>query len=262
MANKRSYLLMLISILFFWQLAIKISGFPPFLLPTPLQVGAVLVNEWQDFLRHSLITISESLLGYIVANIVAVSLAISFLYLPWLESFLTPWMVLIKNVPFITVASILIILFGDSPIPTITIIVLICFFSILANLTKGLKSPEQVLLDRMRVLNASKWEVFVKVRWPSAMPYYIAAHEISFTGSIIGAIVAEWMFAKKGLGFLLARSILQIRADKVYAVTIISLLLAIGAFFVVKAIEHEAFKWKESVPEGASKRPQAAFQVD
>lgn len=248
MTERKAYLIMLLSIPVLWVAAIKITGFPSFLLPSPLMVVRVIWEEADQFLYHTGITITEALAGYLIANLVAIVLAVSFLYLPWLEALLIPWMVMIKNVPFVTIASILIITLGDSPAPKVIIVILICFFSILANLTKGLKSADQVLLDRMRVLNASPWQVFTQVRWPSALPYYIAAHEIAFTGCIIGAIVAEWMFARQGLGFLIVRALMQYRADKVYAVTIIASLLAIGAYLLVKTLERRLFRWRQGLP--------------
>ncbi len=113
-------------------------------------------------------------------------------------------------------------------------------------MTKGLRSTDSVLLDRMRTLNASRWQVFSKVRWPNALPYYIAAHEIAFTGSIIGAIVAEWMFARRGLGYLIVQSMTQYRADRLYAVTLIASLLAVGAYILVKYIEQRLFRWQQT----------------
>ncbi|MDE0078774.1 MAG: ABC transporter permease subunit, partial [Caldilineaceae bacterium] len=90
----------------------------------------------------------------------------------------------------------------------------------------------------------SQWEIFTKVRWPSALPYYIAAHEIAFTGSIIGAVVAEWLFARKGLGYLIVQSMSQYRADRVWAVTIVASALAVGAYLLVKVIEKYLFRWQ------------------
>jgi NitT/TauT family transport system permease protein len=167
------------------------------------------------------------------------------LYIPWLESLAVPWTVVIKNIPFVTIASILIITLGDTPAPKIIIVILITFFPILANVTKGLQSVDPVLLDRVKTLNATQWDIFRKVRWPSALPYYIAAHEIAFTGSIIGAIVAEWLFARKGLGYLIVQSMTQYRADRLYAVTLIASVLAVGAYILVKMVEKHLFRWQQ-----------------
>jgi NitT/TauT family transport system permease protein len=242
----RSYVLMLVSIPILWVAAVAITKLPPFLLPPPELVLKSLIDEPQLFLYHTGVTIFWALLGYLIANIIAIVVAISFVYAEWAENFATPWMVVIKNVPFVTIASILVITLGQTPLPKIIIVVLITFFPLLANILKGLRSADQVLLDRMAVLNASKWQIFWKVRWPSALPYYIAGHESAFTGSIIGAIVAEWLFAREGLGFLIVRSLSQYRADKVYAVTLIASILAVGAYISTKALEKYLFKWKES----------------
>lgn len=244
MSERTSYLIMFISIPIIWIIAKAVSGFPDFLLPPPTMVGKVLWADRMMLLEHTWITILEAMAGYLIANILAIVLSISFLYLPWFESLAVPWTVVIKNVPFVTIASILIITLGDTPAPKIIIVVLITFFPILANVTKGLKSTDQVLLDRMKTLNANQWQIFRKVRWPSALPYYIAAHEISFTGSIIGAIVAEWLFARKGLGFLIVQAMTQYRADRLYAVTLLASILAVGAYILVRVVEQRLFRWQ------------------
>jgi NitT/TauT family transport system permease protein len=244
MSERTSYLIMFISIPVLWVIAKEVTGWPDFLLPSPGLVGKVLWADWAMLLDHTWTTIVEALTGYLIANVLAIALAISFLYLPWFESLAIPWTVVIKNVPFVTIASILIITLGNTPAPKIIIVVLITFFPILANVTKGLKSTDQVLLDRMQTLNANQWQIFRKVRWPSALPYYIAAHEIAFTGSIIGAIVAEWLFARKGLGFLIVQAMTQYRADRLYAVTLLASVLAVGAYILVKVIEQRLFRWQ------------------
>ncbi|MCY3902200.1 MAG: ABC transporter permease [Caldilineaceae bacterium] len=244
MSERLAYLIMLVSVPILWVIAIEVSGYPSFLLPPPDMVGDVLWSERELLLEHTWATIVEAMTGYAVANVIAIALSISFLYLPWLEALAIPWTVIIKNVPFVTIATILIIILGDTPLPKIIIVVLVTFFPILANVTKGLKSADSVLLDRMQTLDSSQWEIFAKVRWPSALPYYIAAHEIAFTGSIIAAIVAEWIFARKGLGYLIVQSMTQYRADRLWAVTLIASVLAVGAYMLVKAVERYLFRWQ------------------
>ena len=244
MSERLAYLIMLVSVPILWVIAIEVSGYPSFLLPPPDMVGDVLWSERELLLEHTWATIVEAMTGYAVANVIAIALSISFLYLPWLEALAIPWTVIIKNVPFVTIATILIIILGDTPLPKIIIVVLVTFFPILANVTKGLKSADSVLLDRMQTLDSSQWEIFAKVRWPSALPYYIAAHEIAFTGSIIAAIVAEWIFARKGLGYLIVQSMTQYRADRLWAVTLIASVLAVGAYMLVKGVERYLFRWQ------------------
>ncbi|KKQ95845.1 MAG: ABC-type nitrate/sulfonate/bicarbonate transport system, permease component [Candidatus Woesebacteria bacterium GW2011_GWB1_43_14] len=243
----KAYLIMMISLPVFWVIVIGLFHPPSFLLPPPKLVIRVLAEDKGVFWHHTKITLIGALTGYAVSNFIAVGLSIAFIYVNWLEDFFTPWTVVIKNVPFVAIASILVITLGDTPLPRIIIVVLVTFFPILANVTKGLKSVDQVLLDRMQTLNASKWQVFWKVRWSSAMPYYIAAHEIAFTGSIIGAIVAEWLFAREGLGFLIVRSMSQYRTDMLFAVTLIASALSVCAYLSVKLIEKRIYRWRKEI---------------
>jgi len=239
-----AYVTMLVSIPVFWLLAVEFSGLPAVIMPPPSQVWAVLSSEWSSLWYHTTVTISGALVGYAVANLFAIALAILFVYPPWSEHFVTPWMVVIRNVPFVTVASILVVTLGDTWTTKIIVVVLVSFFPLLANLVKGLNSAPPVLMERMRVLNASRWQVFKRVLWPAAMPYYVAAHEIAFTGSIVGAIVAEWFFSRKGLGFLIVQSTTEYRADRLYAVTLIASVLAVGAYLLCRLWEHWLFRWK------------------
>ena len=244
MKNHLAYPLMFVSIPLLWWVVARTGLLPPIVLPGPGLVLGITWTERAVFAHHTLVTLGVGLLGYLVANLLALALALAFVYVPWLEGFATPWMVLIKNVPFVTLASILMLTLGDQLAPKLVIVVLVCFFPLLANLNKGLRAADPVLLDRMRTLRATRWQTFRKVRWPSAMPYYMAAHEIAFTGCLLGAIVAEWFFAREGLGYLLVQSVTEYRADRLYAVTLIAGLLSIGSYLLCRAAERWMFRWQ------------------
>ena len=244
MKDRLAYPLMFVSIPLLWWVVAKTGLLPPIVLPGPGLVLGITWTERAVFLHHTLVTLGVGLLGYLVANLLALALALAFVYVPWLEGFATPWMVLIKNVPFVTLASILMLTLGDQLAPKLVIVVLVCFFPLLANLNKGLRAADPVLLDRMRTLRATRWQTFRKVRWPSAMPYYMAAHEIAFTGCLLGAIVAEWFFAREGLGYLLVQSVTEYRADRLYAVTLITGLLSIGSYLLCRGTERWLFRWQ------------------
>lgn len=244
MKNRLAYPLMFISLPLLWWLVTRMAFLPTMVLPGP---GIVLGVAWAErgvFLHHTLVTLGVGLLGYLIANLLALGLALAFVYVPWLEEFATPWMVLVKNIPFVTLASILILTLGDQLTPKLVIVVLVCFFPLLANLNKGLRATDPVLLDRMSSLRATRWQTFRKVRWPSALPYYMAAHEIAFTSCLLGAIVAEWFFAREGLGFLLVQSVTEYRADRLYAVTLIAGLLSIGSYLLCRSAERWMFRWQ------------------
>jgi ABC-type nitrate/sulfonate/bicarbonate transport system permease component len=156
--------------------------------------------------------------------------------------------VVIKNIPFVSIASLLVITFGDTLTPKLIVVVLVTFFPLLANLVKGFKSADPVLVDRLRVLHATRWQIFRRVLWPSALPYYVAAHEIAFTSSIIAAIISEWSFSRRGLGYLIIESVANYRADRLYAINIVGAALALSAYFACRLWEAWLFRWRADTP--------------
>lgn len=245
MSERYSYLLMLISIPILWKVLSLVSGLQSFILPPPEVVFHTMVAEWRTLLYNTGITMWGALVGYAIANVFAIAIALLFVYRPSTENFLMPWFVVIKNIPFVTIAPILIITLGRTSLPKIIIVFLVTFFPVLANVAAGLRAADGGLLDRLHVLNASRWQMFWKVRWPAAVPYYMAAHEVAFTGSIIAAIVAEFFFSRQGLGALIVTSMDSFRADMLYSVTLIAGLLGVGNYILVVRLRRWVLRWQE-----------------
>lgn len=244
-----AYLLVLFSIPVAWTLLVALAGLPTSILPPPDLVARLLWEERVSLAGHTIETLRIALIGYGLANLLALGLAVSFLYWRGLEHFVTPWTVVIKNIPYVTIAGVLIVTMGDTIAPKLVIVVLVTFFPLLANLKKGLRAVDAGLLDRMQTLHASRWQVFCKVRWPAALPFYMAAHEIAFTASIIGAIVAEWFFSSRGLGYLIVQSTTEYRADRLFAVTLVASLLSIVVFIGIRLADRRLSRWRASVRE-------------
>lgn len=246
MTDRRAYLLMFVSVAAVWLLAVRLAGLPPLTLPPPSLVGQVLWDERATFAESALSTLSTALMGYAAANLIALALAIGALYLTWLEAFTTPWVVVLKNIPFVSLASLLIITMGSTLLPRLIIVVLVCFHPLLANLNQGLKAADRVLVDRLRTLHGSRWEIFRYVLWPSALPYYLAAHEIAFTTSIVGAIVAEWFLSRQGLGYVLVKAMTEYRGDRIYAATLISSAMSFAAYWLCRWLGRRLTRWQRA----------------
>ncbi len=240
------FLLVLLAVPAAWQLAIWCFEPKPAFLPPPAMVAGVLWTERSALLGHTLVTLGEAVLGYAIANVFALGCALFCFHVGGAERVLAPWLVALKNVPFPTVASILVVVMGDSLGPKLIVVVLVTFFPILANLNKGLKTADPVLIDRLRTLHATRWQIFRKAAWPAAIPFYLAAHEIAFTGSIIAAIVAEWLFAQRGLGFLIVQASTQFRTDRLFAVTIVASVVAMLVYGLVGLAERRVLRWQRA----------------
>jgi NitT/TauT family transport system permease protein len=237
--------LMFISIPLLWMFITAVFQPNEFLFPSFPKVFGVLTEEWDKLVFHSLSTLKIAMIGYILANLIAITIAVTYLYFKTFQDFATPWTILVKNLPLPVYASILIVLMGDTLTPKVLVVIFFNFFPILANMSKGLKEVDQVLLDRCFSLNATQWTVFRKVRLPAALPYFIAAQEIALTGAITGAIVSEWFFAQEGLGYLIVQASTEYRSDRLFAVGLLASVIAIFAYLGIRGLESYLFRWRE-----------------
>jgi NitT/TauT family transport system permease protein len=233
----------LVSILALWYLAIYFSGLPAFVIPRPERVLETLVNDRSFITTHLLSTLQVAVIGFILSNVVGIGLAVLFMAFPLGRQLLMPAAITLRNMPYVALVTVLVLAFGDSIGSKVTIVVLAGFFPVLVNTSRGLQSADPVVLDRMRVLNASWWETFTQVQLPYALPFIVSAQEITGSGSIIVAIAAEWMISSTGLGYIINRAMQQYRGDQVYAVAFLAAILS----FLVYALVHfigERLSWQ------------------
>jgi NitT/TauT family transport system permease protein len=243
-------LMPLVSILALWYLAIYFSGLPAFVIPRPERVLETLVNDRSFITTHLLSTLQVAVIGFILSNVVGIGLAVLFLAFPLGRQLLMPAAITLRNMPYVALVTVLVLAFGDSIGSKVTIVVLAGFFPVLVNTSRGLQAADPVVLDRMRVLNASWWETFSQVRLPYALPFIVSAQEITGSGSIIVAIAAEWMISSTGLGYIINRAMQQYRGDQVYAVAFLAAILSFAVYAIVHFIG-ERLNWQAGPGERA-----------
>ena len=225
-----------LSILALWYLAILFSGLPAFVIPRPERVLETLVQDRSFITVHLLATLEVAALGFIAANAAGIGLAVLFDSLPFTRNLLMPAAITLRNVPYVALVTVLALAFGDTVGSKVAIVALAGFFPVLVNTAQGLRAADDVLLDRMRILNASWMQTFWQVRLPFALPHIVAAQEITGSGSIIVAISAEWMISSTGLGYVINRALQTYRGDQVYAVALLATLLSFAIYALVHAI--------------------------
>lgn len=216
-----------------WQFVVWAFSVPTFMAPSPVAVLLAFQANAATLWTNLQPTLMEAVLGFAFGNLVAVLLAIWFVYNPIAEKAFYPIAVIVKSIPIIALAPILVLLFGNGLAPKIIIAGLISFFPTLVNMVHGLKSASPSMLDLMRVLSASNSEIFWKVRLPASLPFLFAALKIAATSSIMGAIVAEWIGSSFGLGALIIEATYNFRSPLLYATVVIAAALAVLLFFAV-----------------------------
>ncbi|WP_434057876.1 ABC transporter permease [Agrobacterium tumefaciens] len=227
-----------------WQLIVWGFSVPTFMAPSPIAVLYAFRENAAILWSNLLPTLMEATLGFILGNLIAVLLAVWFVYSPMAEKAFYPIAVIIKSIPIIALAPILVLLVGNGFAPKIIIAGLICFFPTLVNMVQGLKSASPAMLDLMRVLSASNTEIFWKVRLPASLPFLFAALKIAATSSVMGAIVAEWIGSSYGLGALIIEATYNFRSPLLYATVVIAAALAVVLFFAVSVVEKKVIRWK------------------
>ena len=235
--------------LLLWEAAVRLNGLPAFILPLP---GAV----WRRFVAvlldgrlfwHAGITLGEVLgglaLGLAAASVLGYFIAKS----PALERLLAPYIVASQAVPVVAIAPLLVIWFGAGLRSKVLIGALIVFFPILINTVVGVRSVEPDLRDLMRSLRAGRWQTFLKLELPAALPILLGGLKVGATLAVIGAVVGEFVGADRGLGFLINFGRGQYDTPLVFVAAAALVAIALGLYGLVSLLERRLLAWQREV---------------
>lgn len=229
-----------------WEGWVRFRGIPPYLLPAPSAVAARLLAEGPTLLAEGVYTLLEALLGFGLGGVAAIGAGVAMAQWRLLERSLYPLAILVKVTPIVTVAPLFIIWFGFGLLPKVLIAALITFFPVLVNAVTGFRAVDPAALEFFQSIGASKWEIFVKLRFPSSLPYLFAAFRVSVVLGLIGAVVAEWLGADRGLGraILLANQNLDMAG--LFAGVFLLALSGMGLTGLIRLWEKQVLFWHET----------------
>ena len=163
---------------------------------------------------------------------------------PGLEGGVMTLAILLKSTPMVAVAPLLTLWLGFGVLPKIIITALLTFFPALVNLLTGLQRPDPILLDLFRSWRATRWEIFIHLRVPSALPYLFAALKISAPLSLIGAVVAEWTGASGGLGRTMWLAYSNLNLPYLFAAIFLLAAAGMTLYWLVAYAEQKAIFWQ------------------
>ncbi|GAB2680710.1 ABC transporter permease [Thalassiella azotivora] len=235
------------AILLIWQLVTDVFGIPTYIVPSPVEVWESLRTNWSMLMQNTWPTFIESVAGFVLGNGVAILLAVLFVHWKTAERALMPVAVFVRTIPIVAVAPVLVIMFGQGYTPKILIAALISFFPTLVNMVKGLESVDKQSIELLRVLSASRAEVFWKVRVFASLPYLFASLKIAAGNVVIGAIVAEWIGSQEGLGYLIIQATYNFNTPLLYATMAVASLMAVVFFALVGLAERLVVTWEAEV---------------
>jgi NitT/TauT family transport system permease protein len=228
-----------------WEGSLRLFQVPQFILPTPSEIIERIFKDAVTGLIfvHVQVTAIETLLGFLLAAVLGISLGCAVGLMPRFERVVYPYILALQTIPKVALAPLMIIWVGYGIQSKALTAGLIAFFPILVNVVVGLKTVEPRMLLLMRALKAGHLQTFVKVRLPSMLPYLFAGLETAIIFAVIGAIVGEFIGASQGLGSLIIQRQAAIDVPGVFSVLFYLSALGIILDAVLRAIAHRYAFW-------------------
>ena len=229
-----------------WQFGVHWGQYPAFILPTPRRVFTRLLDALRSgsLQVHILVTLSEVFGGLALGLSVAMVLGYALGKSRALERILSPYIVASQAIPIVALAPLLIIWFGVGSFSKVLVCALTLFFPVLINIVVGIRGVDSDLVDLMRSLRASRWQILRMLELPAALPVLFGGLKVGVTLSVIGAVVGEFVGADRGLGFLvnLARGLFD--TPLMFVALFVLMFIALSLYLVVSVLESWLLKWR------------------
>jgi ABC-type nitrate/sulfonate/bicarbonate transport system permease component len=215
-------------------------------MPSPKDIINALVNIFPSITEHIYVTLYEAMVGFVISILFALILAILMDNVKVIKKCIYPMVVVSQTIPIIVLAPLFIIWFGLGILPKVIMVVLVCFFPILVSLMDGLESVDMDMINLLKTMGASKFQIFTMVKLPSSTVNFFSGLRIAATYSIMGAIIGEWLGGGKGLGIYMIRAKMSYALDKVFAVIIIIVILSMSLFGVLYLLQYLLTPWSRN----------------
>lgn len=220
-----------------WWIVTAVLDVPPFLLPSPLAVGEQLATSPNLYLHNAVATLRKILYGGAIGAIGGFALGVAVALVPWFRRAVYPYLVTVRVLPKIAAAPLLLIYLGTGTVTAIVFVALIAFFPTVLSTAAGLDRMPVEQRDLHRSVGANPVEAFVRVRLPYALPDVFAGLKQSVTLATVGAVVAEWLVADSGLGFLILIASENLRTDLMLAALVVLVFEGVALYATVALVQ-------------------------
>jgi NitT/TauT family transport system permease protein len=229
-----------------WQSLVWLQIYPEFIIPPPSAVWQTFTEVLVDgtLLNHIAVTLNEIFWGMLLGVSVGTFLGYVLARSRWLGDILSPVIVGFQATPIVAYAPLLIIWFGSGATSKIITCAIIVFFPTLMNTWAGLRQIPQNLQDVMRVMRASRWQMFIKLELPASLPVLLTGLKTSATLAVIGAVVGEFVSANAGLGFLVTIARNQYDTALVFVAVFTMTAIALMLYGLVSFLEWRFLAWQ------------------
>lgn len=221
-----------------WYLFVHLGEVPRFVMPSPADTFGALLQPNYDWWSNTLVTGTEIFAGYAMALVVGVLLALAFTWSKLLEALVLPLLVTLNMVPKVALGPLFIVWFKYGVFPNTVMAFSIAVFPILLTTARGLREIEPDLLDLVRSLRGSRWQLFTKIELPGALPYVFSGMKVASILAVAGAVVGEFLGSDRGLGYLMLQVQVTLDTPAMFMAVILITLLGVVLYALVMALEH------------------------
>ena len=229
-----------------WQLAVPALGLSEFVLPTPSQIIARMAKDYALLLKHASVTLLEVLGGFAIAVAAGIPTALLIFYSRIFERAVYPLLIAEQAIPKVALAPLVVLYLGYGWAPKIFLAFLIGYFPIVVSTVVGLQSLDPAMVNLVRSMGATRWQTFIKIRLPAALPNLFGGLKLAIALAVIGAVIGEYVAAEKGLGYLQLQANSQFDTTLNFATVVSIAMLGVLLFAMVRLAER-AFVFRREV---------------
>jgi len=220
-----------------WHYFVVLGNVPSFVMPSPWATVHALVVPNYRWGENVLATAGEIFGGYFLAVVVGIALAVLFSWFRTLEMLLMPLLVSLNMIPKVALAPLFLVWMRYGVVPNTLIAFSIAFFPIVLTTARGLREVEPELIDLVRTVRASRWQIFVKIQLPGALPYIFAGAKVGAILAVAGAIVGEFFGSDRGLGYLMLQVQVTLDTAAMFMAVILITLIGSVLYLLVLGLE-------------------------
>jgi NitT/TauT family transport system permease protein len=236
-------LLVMLVLLLIWQYGVTLLGVKEYIMPTLSSALRTLGDPNYRWIENLLATLYSVLGAFVLSAVLGVLLAVVIVWNDLLLRTVMPVLIFFNTLPKIALAPLFVIWLGYGIWPNIVIGTTIAFFPMVVNTAVGLASAEPEMLDLVRTLKASRWQVLKKIRFPNAVPYIFVGLKLAATMSVTGALVGEFVASERGLGSLIITGGVTMQTPSIFASLILISALGLVLYGLVVAAERIVAPW-------------------
>lgn len=239
-------LLGIILIVAIWWLSVIGFQIEKFLLPSPADVYNEFAKNPGYLMEQTWVTLVETVQGFLWAIIIGIPIAMIIASSKLLEQMIYPLLLAINATPKVAIAPLLVVWMGFGQAPKVVMVILLSFFPIVLSTTAGLRSTPNEFIELAKSLRASALQIFVKFRFPFALEQIFVGLKTAISLAVIGAVIAEFIGASQGLGYLIVQSGSSANTALAFVAIVLLAVMSIVLFYLLVLIERLLIPWAES----------------